>query len=139
VGTVRKIVLCALLSLVALLAITTALAGERANIPDRYRYAGVVEDGRGVPTHYARAGEGFRFYFYDSLSRGLRSAPYTLCVGQPGKAPARCWSRVAKFGVGKFALSATLPQNVPLGPLTARWLLAGRTVATWPFLYVHGD
>ncbi len=99
-GTMRKIVLCALLPLVALLAITTALGGEHANIPARYRYAGVVEDGRGVPTHNARAGEGFRFHFYDSLSRGLRSAPYTLCVGQPGKAPARCWSRVEKYGVG---------------------------------------
>jgi hypothetical protein len=136
---VRKVVLFALSSLVALLAITTALAGDRAYVPDRYRYTGVVANGLGIPTHYAAAGEGFRFHFFDSLSRGRRSVPYTVCVGQPGKAPARCWSRVAKYGVGRFDLSATLPQNVPLGPLTARWLLAGSSVAIWPFFYGRGS
>jgi hypothetical protein len=135
----RKIALPALLFLLASLAITTADASERANIPDRYRYTGVVEDGRGTPTHYAKAGEGFRFYFLDSLSLGRRSKPYTLCVGAPGKAPNRCWNLVAKFGVGKFSLSAILPKNVPRGPLTARWLLAGRSVATWPFFYARGE
>lgn len=134
----RKTVVYALLSLVALLAIATALAGDRAYVPDRYRYTGVVENGLGIPTHYAVAGEGFRFYFFDSLSRGRPSEPYKLCVGQPGKAPVRCWTRVAKYGVGRFDLSATLPQNVPLGPLTARWLLADSSVAIWPFFYGRG-
>jgi hypothetical protein len=121
-----------------LLLIATASAAVRAD-PLRYRYAGVVEDGRGVPTHYVKRGGGVIFYFFDALSQGRKSTSYRLCVGPPGKPPTRCWDRTARYGVGKVSFSFTLPSDIPLGALTARWLVAGRTVASWRFLYVRGE
>jgi hypothetical protein len=106
--------------------------------PLRYRYAGVVADGRGIPMHYIRRGRGIVFYFSDALSQGRKSESYRLCVGRPGKTPDRCWSRTARYGVGKVTFSFTLPSDVPLGALTARWLVAGDAVAIWPFFYVQG-
>lgn len=126
------------LALTLVLAIGTAAAAVRAD-PLRYRYAGVVGDGRGIPTHYVRRGHGIVFYFFDALSQGRKSTSYRLCVGPPGKAPPRCWNRKARYGVGKVAFSFVLPSDVPLGTLTARWLVEGRSVASWPFLYVRGE
>jgi hypothetical protein len=132
-----------LLTVVASLATTMVLAIETASSavgenPLRYRYAGVVADSRGTPMHYIRRGGGIVFYFSDALSLGRKSESYRLCVGRPGKTPNRCWSRTARYGVGKVTFSFTLPSDVPLGALTARWLVAGHAVASWPFFYVQG-
>ena len=107
--------------------------------PSRYRYAGVVADGRGIPTHYLTRGNGAVFYFFDALSRGRTSTSYQLCIGPPTKAPVRCWNRKARYGVGRVAFSFTLPISVPLGELIARWRVSDRTVASWRFLYVRGE
>jgi hypothetical protein len=119
-------------------AVATASAAVRAD-PSRYRYAGVVADGRGVPTHYVRRGDGVSFSFFDALSQGRKRLPYRLCVGRAGKEPARCWSRRARYGIDKLAFSYALPRAIPVGLLTARWLVAGRMVASWTFLYVRGE
>ena len=119
---------------VTMLAIQPASARLDAN-PPVYRYAGVVENARGIPTHYVRKGEGIVFYFFDAISQGRKSEPYQLCVGPPGKAASRCWKQTAKYGVGKLSFAFTLPDGVPLGDLTARWLVGGRTVARWAFFY----
>ncbi len=66
-------------------AIQPASARVDANAPV-YRYAGVVESGRGIPTRYVRKGEGIIFYSFDAISQGRKSEPYQLCVGPPGKA-----------------------------------------------------
>jgi hypothetical protein len=126
------------LAVTMVLAIETASSAVRTD-PLRYRYAGVVVDGRGIPTHYVKRGGGIAFHFFDALSQGRKSESYRLCVGPPGKAPVRCWNRKARYGVGKVAFSFTLPSDIPLGAVTARWLVAGRTVASWPFLYVRGE
>jgi hypothetical protein len=124
----------------AMFAITTALAGGSSTEQTfNYRYTGTVEIGRGIPTHFARAGEGFAFSFYDALSLGVRSEPYTVCIGRAGKAALKCWKRSARFGVGKLSLGAALPQKVPFGALTVRWSVEGRTVAKWGLLYVHAS
>jgi hypothetical protein len=115
-----------------------AAAGERSS-PLAYRYAGVVETGAGIPAHTITTGRGLLFYFYDSFSQGRTEELYQLCVGPPGKAATMCWKRTARYGVGKVGFSSTLPRSVPLGALTARWLVAGRTVARWPFFYQRGD
>jgi hypothetical protein len=130
--------LAVFLAVTMVLAIETASSAVRTD-PLRYRYAGVVADGRGIPTHYVKRGGGIVFHFFDALSQGRKSESYRLCVGPPGKAPVRCWNRKARYGVGKVAFSFTLPSDIPLGALTARWLVAGRTVASWPFLYVRGE
>jgi hypothetical protein len=130
--------LAAFLAVTMVLAIETASSAVRTD-PLRYRYAGVVADGRGIPTHYVKRGGGIVFHFFDALSQGRKSESYRLCVGPPGKAPVRCWNRKARYGVGKVAFSFILPSDIPLGALTARWLVAGRTVANWPFLYVRGE
>jgi hypothetical protein len=135
----RVTILSVLVASVALLAIASALAGARANEQaSDYRYTGVVENGRGAPTHLAWSGEGFTFSFYDALSRGRPSEPYTVCVGRPGKASVKCWKRSARFGVGKLNLGRTLPGTVPFGELTVRWSLSGRTVTKWVLLYARG-
>lgn len=126
------------LALTMLSAVAAASAAVRAD-PFRYRYAGVVADGRGAPTHYVRRGDGISFSFSDALAWGRKSEPYQLCVGPAGQAPARCWNRKARYGIGKLVFLFALPRVVPLGSLTARWLVAGRTVAIWPFLYVRGE
>jgi hypothetical protein len=136
--------LCVLLMLVPVLAVPMSLAIEAATAgvgskPARYRYAGVVEDARGIPTHTIKRGGGVVFYFFDALSQGRKSEPYRLCVGRPGKAAARCWNQTARYGVGKVNFSFTLPPGVPLGELTAQWLVGGHTVASWAFLYVRSD
>src|SRR5947207_6001580 len=77
-------------------AIQPASARGNVNTVD-YRYAGVVENGRGIPTHYVRRGDGIVFYFFDSIRQGLKSEPYQLCVGPPGKAAARCWTKTARY------------------------------------------
>ena len=128
------LMLVALLAVAMLLAIQPASARLGANAP-AYRYAGVVESGRGIPTRYVRKGEGIIFYFFDAMSQGRKSEPYQLCVGPRGKAASRCWKQTAKYGVGKVSFSFTLPHGVPLGELTARWLVGGRTVARWAFFY----
>jgi hypothetical protein len=133
-----------LLILVALLTVTMLLASEAGSArvwadPLRYRYTGVVENGRGIPTHYITRGGGLVLYFFDALSQGRKSESYRLCVGRPSRAPAHCWNRRARYGVGKVTFSFTLPSGVPLGALTARWLVAGQTVASWPFFYVRGS
>lgn len=120
------------------LVVQVASAAGRAE-PSRYRYAGVVADGRGIPTHYLTRGGGAVFYFFDALSQGRKSTLYRLCVGPPGKAPVRCWNRKTRYGVGKVAFSFTLPANVPLGELIARWLVGDRAVANWRFVYVRGE
>jgi hypothetical protein len=117
----------------AVAAVTASVGSE----PARYRYAGVVEDARGIPTHTITRGGGIVFSFFDALSQGRKSVPYQVCVGPPGKAAARCWKRTARYGVGKLSFSAVLPPDVPLGELTARWLVAGRPVALWAFLYAR--
>jgi hypothetical protein len=119
---------------VTMLAVQPASARLDANAPV-YRYAGVVENARGIPTHYVRKGEGIVFYFFDAISQGRKSEPYQLCVGPPGKAASRCWKQTAKYGVGKLSFAFTLPDGVPLRELTARWLVGGRTVARWAFFY----
>ena len=126
--------LVALLAVVMLPAIQPASARLGANAPV-YRYAGVVENGRGIPTHYVKKGEGIIFSFFDAVSQGRKSEPYQVCVGPPGKAATRCWKQTAKYGVGKLSFSFTLPAGVPLGELTARWLVGDRTVARWAFFY----
>jgi hypothetical protein len=126
-----------LLTAAMALVVTIALAGERSNVPTRYRYAGVVENARGAPSHNIAMGDGFQFVFFDSLRQGLRSEPYRLCLGPAGKPAIQCWRRTARYGLGRVAFPATLPPKVAFGPLTARWLIGGRTVATWPFLYVR--
>ena len=73
--------------------------------------------------------------FFDAVSQGRKSEPYQVCVGPPGKAATRCWKQTAKYGVGKLSFSFTLPAGVPLGELTARWLVGDRTVARWAFFY----
>ena len=115
-----------------------ASAAGRAE-PSRFRYAGVVADGRGIPTHYLTRGGGAVFYFFDALSRGRKSTSYQLCIGPPAKAPVRCWNRRARYGVGRVAFSFTLPINVPLGELIALWRVRDRAVASWRFLYVRGE
>ena len=110
-----------------------------ASIPARYRYAGVVENSRGVPAHYIARGEAFNFVFFDYEAQGFRRKPYRLCLGRPGQAPARCWSRTARFGLGRLRFSFVLPRDVPLGLLTARWLVGGERVAVWPFVYARGE
>jgi hypothetical protein len=124
--------------LAALFAIASALAGARASerVSD-YRYTGAVENGLGIPIHFGRAGEGFAFTFFDALSRGRPSEPYKVCVGRPGKAPAKCWKRSARFGVGKLNLGQALPQNVRFGELVVRWSVRGRSVAKWAILYAR--
>jgi hypothetical protein len=126
------------LAATALAMVGHASADVRAD-PPRYRYAGVVADGRGAPAHYVRRGDGISFLFSDALSHGRRTRAYQLCVGLAGKAPARCWNRKARYGIGKVVFPFTLPRVVPLGLLTARWLVAGRIVVTWPFLYGRGE
>ena len=115
-----------------------ASAAGRAE-PSPYRYAGVVADGRGIPTHHLTRGGGVIFYFFDALSRGRTSTSYQLCIGPPAKAPVRCWNRKARYGVGRVAFSFTLPINVPLGELIACWRVRDRAVATWRFLYTRGE
>lgn len=120
------------------LAAVAATAHEHSGLPD-YRYAGVVETARGVPTHHIKKGEGIVFYFFDAFARGRKSETYRLCVARPGKTNVRCWKRTARYGVGKVTFSFVLPSGVPLGFLTARWLVAGQTVAIWQFYYAQAD
>jgi hypothetical protein len=123
---------------VLLLPATEVAAGVGTTDPARYRYAGVVENGRSAPTHYIATGDGIGFYFFDAFSQGRQAESYRVCVGHPGKSPVRCWTRTATYGLGRLKFPATLPSDVPLGPLVARWFLGGRTVAAWTFLYARG-
>jgi hypothetical protein len=135
-----SVVVALLASFAAILvAVATALGGDQGGIPLKYRYAGAVDNGRGAPAHYIATGEGFRFYFFDRGAQGVRSERYRLCLGRPRHPDAKCWTRAARFGLGKLTFSFTLPPSVPLGPLTARWMVDGKVVATWPFLYVRGE
>jgi hypothetical protein len=136
----RRRILWVLVGSIAMFAIATAFAGTRAiDQTADYRYTGAVENGSGIPTHLARAGQGFAFSFFDALSLGRRSVPYMVCVGRAGKGPVKCWKRTARFGVGKLFLGQTLPPRVPYGALTVRWSLEGRIVAKWRLLYVRGE
>lgn len=118
-------------------AVTTAVGGGRSDVPARYRYAGVVENGRGAPAHHIASGDGFRLVFFDALSQGRRWERYRVCLGPTGKSAVRCWSRRARYGLSRLVLPVAPPQ-VTFGPTTASWLIGGRVVAKWSFLYVRG-
>jgi hypothetical protein len=131
-----------LLIVIVLLAATTLLiqdgyAGRRVNVAGPNQYAGVVENARGAPAHYIGTGDGIALVFFDAFGQGRKSEPYRACIGRPGKAPVRCWNRTAAYGVGKISFPGTLPREIPTGALAARWLVAGRTVASWQFFYVR--
>jgi hypothetical protein len=134
----RTLGFVATLAASALVASGTASSATKIDVPGSFRYAGVVENGRGAPTHYIATGDGVKLHFLDALSQGRPSEPYRVCIGRLGKAPAVCWNRTAKFGLDQLSLPATLPAGVPLGILTAQWLVGRRMVATWRFLYVRG-
>jgi hypothetical protein len=135
----RRVAVVLPLSLMtALVVVVTTAVGGRGSDFARFRYAGVVENGRGAPAHQIATGDGFRFVFFDALSQGRRSGRYKICLGPAGKAPTRCWSRTARYGLGRLVYTAMLPSNVPFGLLKARWLVNGRVVATWPFFYIRG-
>src|SRR6266536_623359 len=134
--TVLVLTLC--LTIAKVVAVTTAVGGGQSKAPPPYRYAGVVENGRGAPAHQITTGNGFRFLFFDALSQGRRSKRYKLCLGPPGKSPVRCWRRNARFGLGRLVYPGMLPSNVPFGVLAARWFVNGQIVATWQFYYVRG-
>jgi hypothetical protein len=118
-------------------AVATAVGGGGSDFA-RFRYAGVVENGRGAPAHQVTTGDGFRLLFFDVLSQGRRSERYKVCLGRAGKSPAWCSRRTARFGFGRVVFPATLPSKVPFGVLMARWFVNDRTVATWPFFHVRG-
>jgi hypothetical protein len=122
----------------SLFAVASAVGGGGSDFA-RFRYAGVVENGRGAPAHQIASGDVFRLVFFDVLSQGRRSERYRVCLGAAGKSNIRCWNRMARYGLSRFALSRALLPQVPLGgPVTARWLIGGRVVAAWSFLYVRG-
>jgi hypothetical protein len=135
----RRTSLLAVVGLAGLLAIASAFAGARGEQQaSSYRYAGAVVNGRGVPTHFGAAGEGFVFSFFDARSRGRASEPYKVCVGRRGRRTAvRCWKRTARFGVGRLNLGQALPRTVPFGELTVRWTAGGKRVASWALLYAR--
>jgi hypothetical protein len=135
----RAILVLAVLFMAALvLAATVAIGGDRSSAPASYRYAGVMENGRGAPAHYLAIGDGFRLLFFDALSQGRRSELYRVCLGPPGKPAVRCWRRTARYGLSRVILGDRLPPQVSYGAVTARWLIGTRVVTTWPFLYVRG-
>ena len=118
-------------------AVTTAVGGERSGIPARYRYAGVVETGRGAPAHQVASGDGIKFVFFDALSQGRGSERYRVCLSQAGNR-VRCWRGTARYGLGRLVFPIKLPSEVMYGAVTARWFIGSRVVATWPFLYARG-
>lgn len=122
---------------VVLLAAALSAGPSAAKVSDPYRYAGVVENGRGAPTHYIGTGDGISLSFFDALSQGRKAERYRVCVGRTRQAPARCWGRRATFGLDRLVFPGVLPRDVPAGRLVARWLVDGRTVATWSFFYVR--
>jgi hypothetical protein len=132
-------VACVTAAALAAVAMAIGRGHGSASAPAKYRYAGVVENGRSAPAHYIATGEAFNFVFFDYEAQGLRRERYRLCLGRPARPPAKCWSRTARFGVGRLRLSFVLPRNLPLGLLTARWLVGGRRVAVWPFFYARGE
>jgi hypothetical protein len=135
----KALVLTLCLTTAMVVAVTTAIGGDRSDTATPYRFAGAVENGRGAPAHLIITGEGFRFLFFDALSQGRPSERYKLCLGRPGKSPVRCWQRNARFGLGRVAYGGMLPSDVPFGVLDARWSVNARIVAIWRFRYVKGD
>src|SRR2546429_3914167 len=95
----RMAVVLPLSLMTTLVVVVTTAVGGRGSDFARFRYAGVVENGRGAPAHQIATGDGFRFVFFDALSQGRRSSRYKICLGPAGKAPARCWSRTARYGL----------------------------------------
>jgi hypothetical protein len=135
----RAILVFALLLMAALvLAVKIATGGQRSRAVGSYRYAGVIENGRGAPAHYLAIGDGFHLLFFDALSQGRRSERYRVCLGRPGKPALRCWRRTARYGLDRLILGDRLPPEVSYGAVTARWVIGDRIVTTWPFLYVRG-
>jgi hypothetical protein len=132
------LVLAVLLMAALVLAVKVAIGGERSSGVASYRYAGVIQNGRGAPAHYLAIGDGFRLLFFDALSQGRRSQRYRVCLGPPGKPAVRCWRRTARYGLSRVILGDRLPPEVSYGAVTARWWIGDRIVTTWPFLYVRG-
>lgn len=110
-----------------------AVGAAQADVPTQYRYAGTVIRASGsVPTHALVEGDGIGFTFTDENSpRGFR---YTLCLFKRGKAQAfRCWQREPRRHSDLFMVGDLHPS--PYGALTAKWMIGGRVVTIWHFLY----
>jgi hypothetical protein len=135
----RGVLFLAVSLVTALVVAVAAAVGGGGSDFARFRYAGVVQNGRGAPAHQIASADVFRLVFFDVLSQGRRSERYRVCLGTAGKPKIRCWNRTARYGLSRFAVSRALLPQVPLGgPVTARWLIGGRVVAAWSFLYVRG-
>jgi hypothetical protein len=139
-ASVRRTRFPVLAGLIGVLVIATGFAAAGATRQQfDYRFTGAVENGLRIPTHFARAGDGFYFSLYDAFSRGRPTERYSVCIGRSGKPPVQCWKRVARFGVDKLALGLALPRKVPYGQLTVRWSVGGQVVARWPLAYMRSD
>lgn len=115
-----RILLAALLSL--LVVTPPALAGSR--------YVGYLGNGEGRA--FMEPGQGARHVlaFTDSRSSSVR---YRVCIRGGAGRINRCFRRRLRDGFGEVDVSLLVNDRGGPGRYRARWHVAGKSVAVWPF------
>ena len=105
-------------------------------MPDRYRFTGWMTATVGPtawPGNLLVDGDDGTLRFADRWHLTHNPVAYRVCVVRLGSSTGPCRER--------HAPTSTVPSVIPVfvhccGDFVARWYVAGRLVATWPFRYI---
>jgi hypothetical protein len=130
------VVLIGLLAALALTAGAMAWAGSTSKnpMPAKYRYTGWLAPSGTWPSHILVQGDGISFLFADRWNLTHSPVTYRICVVKTGGSARLCKSAEAP--------ASTRPSTVHFGltvcgkNYVARWYVASREVASWPFRYL---
>ncbi len=115
---------------------SAACSASGSPIPDKYRFTGWMAPGESPadwPAHLLVEGDGGTLRFADRWNLTKKPVAYRVCVSKAGSPRAAC--RGAKAGIG--TRPSVLPVSVLCcGEFVARWYVAGRLVASWPFRFI---
>ena len=129
----RRVAAFAIVAVIAAVA-SSVLAADHG-VPDKYRFTGWMAPSEAPsewPKHVLFEGDAGTLRFADARNLKRKPVPYTVCAFKRSSSRGQCEHGLAP--------ADTRPSVLPVfvhccGQFVAKWYVAGRVVATWPFLY----
>jgi hypothetical protein len=126
--------------LAAVVLFVSSAGAATGGMPDRYRFTGWMEATTGpggTPTHLLVDGDGGTLHFDDRWNLTRKPVAYRVCLVKVGLLSGPCRQALAPPNYSGPHAESVLSVFVSCcGDFVARWYVAGRLVAMWPFRYV---